>query len=127
MGRHFYSVRVPDPDARKVDKATIRRVVGTFRPYRGKVTIVGLAIITTATLGVINPLLIKVIFDQSLFGSPPGNCAGNPCPHLPTLYVYVGLMILIPVVSGIIGIGQTYLANVVGLRVMQDLRNALYR
>ena len=28
--------------------------------------------------------------------------------------------------SGLIGIGQTYLANVVGQRVMQDFRNALY-
>jgi len=36
-------------------------------------------------------------------------------------------MIAIPLVTSIIGIGQTYLANHVGLRVMQDLRNALYR
>src|SRR6266545_2763370 len=36
-------------------------------------------------------------------------------------------MVIIPVVSGIIGVGQTYLANVVGLRMMQDLRNSLYR
>ncbi len=35
-------------------------------------------------------------------------------------------MIAIPIVTGVIGIGQTYLANWVGLRVMQDLRNALY-
>jgi ATP-binding cassette subfamily B protein len=35
-------------------------------------------------------------------------------------------MIAIPVVTSIIGIGQTYLANVVGLRVMQDMRNTLY-
>ena len=35
-------------------------------------------------------------------------------------------MIAIPIVTGVIGIGQTYLANLVGLRVMQDLRNALY-
>ncbi len=35
-------------------------------------------------------------------------------------------MIAIPIVTGVIGVGQTYLANWVGLRVMQDLRNALY-
>jgi ATP-binding cassette subfamily B protein len=35
-------------------------------------------------------------------------------------------MIAIPIVTGIIGIGQTYLANLVGLRVMQDLRSRLY-
>jgi ATP-binding cassette subfamily B protein len=42
------------------------------------------------------------------------------------LWIFVGLMVAIPVVSGAIGIGQTYLANVVGQRVMQDLRNGLY-
>ena len=35
-------------------------------------------------------------------------------------------MVAVPVVTSVIGIGQTYLANLVGLKVMQDLRNALY-
>ena len=43
-----------------------------------------------------------------------------------TVYVGVALMIAIPIVTGVIGVGQTYLANWVGLRVMQDLRNSLY-
>jgi ATP-binding cassette subfamily B protein len=38
----------------------------------------------------------------------------------------VGLMIAIPIVTGILGIAQTYYANLVGLRVMQDFRNSLY-
>ena len=38
----------------------------------------------------------------------------------------VGLMIVVPIVSGLIGVGQSYLNNVIGQRVMQDLRNALY-
>jgi ATP-binding cassette subfamily B protein len=39
----------------------------------------------------------------------------------------VALMIAIPIITGAIGVGQTYLSNLVGLRVMQDLRDALYR
>ena len=35
-------------------------------------------------------------------------------------------MIVIPIVTGLIGVGQAYLNNVVGQNVMQDLRNALY-
>ena len=35
-------------------------------------------------------------------------------------------MVVIPIITGVIGVGQTYLANLVGLRVMQDLRNSLY-
>ncbi len=36
-------------------------------------------------------------------------------------------MIAIPIITGAIGVGQTYLSNLVGLQVMQDLRNSLYR
>src|SRR4029077_10079609 len=42
------------------------------------------------------------------------------------LNLYVGLMIVIPIITGLIGVGQAYLTNVVGQNVMQDLRNALY-
>ena len=125
-GGHFRVV-VPDPDAGPIKKQTVRRVARTFRPYRGKVSVVGLAIFVTSVLGIVNPLLIKIIFDQDLFGNPPNDCLGGPCPNLHRLYFHVGLMIAVPVVSGIIGVGQTYLANLVGLRVMQDIRNALYR
>jgi ATP-binding cassette subfamily B protein len=119
--------RVPhEEDDRPIGKHTVRRVIATFRPYRGKVALVGLAIVVTSGLGVVNPLLIKAVFDNALFGNPPGTCGGVPCPDLDLLYRYVGLMIAIPIVTGIIGIGQTYLANLVGLRVMQDLRSRLY-
>jgi ATP-binding cassette subfamily B protein len=122
----MFRVTVPDPDARPVNRRTARRVAGAFRPYRGKVAVVGLAIAVTSALGVVNPLLIKQIFDKALFGNPPGDCAGSSCPQMGLLYVYVGLMIAIPIITGAIGIGQTYLANIVGQRVMQDFRNALY-
>src|SRR5204863_7845900 len=99
---------------------TVRRVVDTFRPYKRKVSVVAGLIVVTATLGVANPLLIKLIFQDALF-------CQNGCVKLGLLGFFVGLMVLIPIVSGLIGIGQTYLANVVGLNVMKDLRNALYR
>ena len=37
-----------------------------------------------------------------------------------------GLMIILPIVSGLIGVGQSYLNNVIGQSVMHDLRTALY-
>ena len=118
-------MRPVDDDQRPVDRATIRRVVDTFRPYKRTVGLVALAIVLTSGLGVINPLLIKAVFDNALFGSG-SSCDGVPCPNLPLLYQYVGLMIAVPVVTSVIGIGQTYWANQVGLHVMQDLRNSLY-
>ena len=119
--------RVPtEDDARPIARSTVRRVVATFRPYRGRVTVVGALILVTSGLGIVNPLLIKWIFDNALFGNPPGSCGGGVCPQLDALYVGVAWMVAIPVVTGAIGIVQTYLANFVGLRVMHDLRNALY-
>ena len=130
MGRHggFFAVR-PEVD-RPIQQKTVRRVVATFRPYRTQVMLVGLLIVVTSALGVVNPLLIKAVFDNALFGSakasPPGSCSGLTCPNMHLLFVYSGFMILVPIVTGILGVGQTYLSNLVGLRVMKDLRNALY-
>ena len=118
--------RPADAEDRPIDRRTVRRVLGTFDPYRRKVWIVALLIVVTSGLGVANPLLIKWVFDRALFGDPAGVCGRAACPDLDALGIGVGLMIAIPIVSGIIGIGQTYLANLIGLRVMEDLRNALY-
>src|SRR4029450_6223542 len=108
MRRHgMFPAPVPDQDRRPIRRQTVRRVIATFRPYRGKVALVGLAIVVTSGLGVVNPLLIKRIFDKALFGNPPGQCDGGSCPNLHTLYWSVALMVTIPIVTGIIGIGQT--------------------
>src|ERR687888_587052 len=39
----------------------------------------------------------------------------------------VGGMIAIAVLTGVLGVGQTWLSNVVGQQVMHDLRSAVYR
>jgi len=124
---HGRFLRTPTGDEeRPIQRATVRRVISTFRPYRRKVGLVALAIVITSGLGVVNPLLIKWIFDNGLFGNPPGSCGLQACPQMDVVYTGVALMVAIPIVTGVIGIGQTYLANWVGLRVMQDVRNSLY-
>jgi len=90
-------------------------MAGFFRPYRGRVAVVLATIVITSVLGLVNPLLLKLLLDVAI-----------PQQDLALLNLYVGLMIVVPVISGLIGVGQTYLNNVVGQRVMQDLRNALY-
>jgi ATP-binding cassette subfamily B protein len=120
MGRRHYhwQMQFPDAEARPVKRKTVRRVMASFRPYRNKVTAVAILIVVTSALGVVNPLLIKVIFDTALFAKGGVN--------LHRLFWLVGFMVAIPVMSGSIGVGQTYLANLIGQRVMQDFRNALY-
>ena len=113
-------VRVPEENLKRVERHTVRRVVATFRPYKRKVAIVAGLIVITASLGIVNPLLIRQVFGNALF-CPDG------CPRMGLLGFFVALMVLIPIITGLIGIGQTYLANVVGLSVMKDLRASLYR
>ena len=94
---------------------TARRIVAFFAPYRAQVVIVLVAILATSFLGLINPILLKLLIDEVITGR-----------KFDRLNLYVGLMIVIPIVSGLIGVGQSYLNNVIGQNVMQDLRNALY-
>src|SRR5262249_11659705 len=130
MGRHGrmfgIGARPLDDEPRAIKGSTVRRVVATFKPYKGQVMIVGVLIVITSALGVVNPLLIRWIFNEGLFGSPPRVCQGGPCPQMNVVFLGVTLMIVIPIVTSAIGIGQTYYANLVGLRVMQDFRNSLY-
>ena len=44
-----------------------RRIAASFRPYLPQVIFVRLLILISASLGVVNPLLIRVIFDSGLF------------------------------------------------------------
>ena len=119
-------VTVPDENLKPVERHTVRRVVAAFKPYKRKVSFVAGIIVITGTLGIVNPLLQKAVFDNALFGSPQNPQCGTGCPNMHLLIFYVILMVLIPMVSGSLGILQTYQANVVGLRVMRDLRARLY-
>jgi len=94
---------------------TVRRIVAFFGPYRLQVAVVLVAILITSFLGIINPYLLKVLIDDVIVGG-----------QYDKLNLYVGLMIIVPIVSGLIGVGQSYLNNLIGQSVMQDLRNALY-
>ena len=98
----------------------VPRIVATFRPYSGRVIVVGLLILVTAGFGVVNPLLIQVVFDNALFPEGRGS-------DMRLLWILAGVMGGITVITGGLGIVQTYLTNVVGQRVMRDLRDTLYR
>ena len=77
--------------------------------------IVLVAILATSLIGLVNPLLLGLLLDQVIIGK-----------NYDQLNLYVGLMIVLPIATGLIGVGQSYLNNVIGQNVMQDLRGALY-
>jgi ATP-binding cassette subfamily B protein len=114
-GRHLGG---PEPDLTRragTGAATMRRIGSFFRPYTGRLAVIAFAILVTAGIGVVNPILLKLVID---------NLTGPR--DLGLLYLQTGLMIVLPVISSLIGVGQSYLSNVVGQRVMNDLRVALY-
>ncbi len=100
---------------RKTDARTVRRVVEAFKPYKAQVVLVLIAILLTTLLGLVNPLLIQRIFDDAI---------GKH--NINLLIIYVIIMFVTPIVSGIIGVGQSYLNNKIGQNVMRDFRNRLY-
>ncbi len=100
---------------RKTDSRTLRRVAQSFSPYKFQVVLVLIAILLTTVLGLVNPLLIQRIFDDAI---------GKR--NLNLLIIYVLIMFTTPIVTGIIGVGQTYLNNIIGQQVMRDFRNKLY-
>jgi ATP-binding cassette subfamily B protein len=98
---------------RSSDTARIARL---FRPYRVRLfSVLGL-IAVSAGVGMISPFLLRAVLDQAI-----------PERDMSLLTVLVAGMIAISIATGVLGVAQTWLSNVVGQRVMHDLRAAVYR
>jgi ATP-binding cassette subfamily B protein len=80
-------------------------------------------------LGVVNPLMQVRIFDDFFAPAAAGKTVTGVFGFsgLKLLVLYVGVMIVTPVISSLVGILQTYITTVIGQGVIQDLRNRLYR
>ena len=100
------------------DRVLLRRVVGLFTQYRRAVTGVGVLILVTSGLGIVSPLLVKVVFDRALF------VKGGP--DIGLLTILCAVMIAVPVIANRLGVQQTYLTNDIGQNVMRDLRARLF-
>ncbi|HEX3327729.1 MAG TPA: ABC transporter ATP-binding protein [Actinomycetota bacterium] len=120
MARRAHGLIGPDVPERPARPGTFRRIAGTFRPYRKQVIFVAILILVTSGIGLINPLLLKVVTTNVILGS------GTTSARLHLLILIVLAMVLSPIVNGALGLWQTYTNNVVGQNVMRDLRNALY-
>ncbi len=105
----------PSEDRHPVRRSTVLRVGRLFRPYRRQVLVVLLILVVVALLGVVNPYMLKLIIDDAFLHR-----------SIRLLLIFVGIMVITPVISTALGVWQTYLNAVVGQRVMQDLRIALY-
>ncbi len=99
--------------------ALLRRIGALLTPYRGELILVVLSILVGAVLGIVTPFLTQRVFDDALFPE-----SGEV--DLRLLLWLVGAMILVPLLSSAIGVGQTYLTTKVGNLAMADLRGRLF-
>ena len=93
----------------------LRRATRFFGPYRGRLAVIGVAILGSSILGLANPYLLKLLIDEAI-----------PKKDIGLLAIYAGLMVIVPIINGGIGLAQAWLTASVGQFVMRDLRNALF-
>ncbi|HET6166061.1 MAG TPA: ABC transporter ATP-binding protein [Marmoricola sp.] len=106
----------PLPDVRPDDPyVDPHRILRLFRPYTGRLVLVGLLIAVSSLVGLGSPFLLRGIIDNAL-------------PHKDTgLLALLALgMIGVAVVSTVVGVYQTLLSTTIGQRIMRDLRVAVY-
>src|SRR6187431_1159824 len=113
--------RPSDPAVRK---ANFRRIIRLFGPYRARLGLVGTLIVFSAGLGVVSPFLLRAVLDTAIQVDPS---SGEATVRLGLLTALVAGMVAIPIVTGILGVWQTLLSNLVGQAVMHDLRTSVYR
>ncbi|MFI8259764.1 ABC transporter ATP-binding protein [Streptomyces sp. NPDC085665] len=105
----------PDRPAPAEQPRELRRIVGLFRPYRGRLAVVGLLVCASSLVAVASPFLLKEILDVAI---PQGRTG--------LLSLLALGMILTAVVTSVFGVLQTLISTTVGQRVMHDLRTAVY-
>ena len=91
------------------------RILALFKPYRTRLTAVLVLIVVSAGIAILQPFLLRRALDVGILE------------HNETvLTVTVLAMIGIAIFTNATSVWQTYMSNVVGQRVMHDLRAAVY-
>ena len=106
-----------DPrDLPEVQRATLRRILLYLRPYKTQTILVVIAIVLGALLGLLPPMCIKAIVDDAI-------------PHHDRLELIELCLAMVagPLVVGLLGVAQRYLAAYIAEHVMFDLRNQVFR
>ncbi|MED7922682.1 ABC transporter ATP-binding protein [Nonomuraea sp. LP-02] len=96
-------------------RAPLRRIITLFRPYRGRLALVGSLILLSSLVSLASPFLLREVLDVAI----PARDAG--------LLALLSLgMIAVAVTTSVFDVVQTLISTTVGQRVMHDLRIAVY-
>ena len=107
-------------DDEVVADGVLRRIARQLAPYKRQMILVGLVVLLAAALTSVAPFLTRAIFDDALFPVD-----GGPV-DLTLLWWLVAGLIVIPIVTALLGIGQNYLTSRIGNSAMADLRSDLF-
>jgi ATP-binding cassette subfamily B protein len=106
----------PSPaEDHELPPVSLRRVGALFVPYRVRLTWLLTLIFISGGLGVVSPFLLRAVVDRAY-----------PRRDTTLLTLLVLGMIAISVLGGVIAVAQTWASNVVGQKVMHDLRSRVY-
>ncbi|WP_443071929.1 ABC transporter ATP-binding protein [Streptomyces sp. NBC_01477] len=103
------------PEKKPATPTDVRRIVRLFRPYRGRLAVVGVLVGLSSLVSVASPFLLRAILDTAI---PQGRTG--------LLSLLALGMIATAVATGVFGVLQTLISTTVGQRVMHDLRTAVY-
>ncbi|MFF4339153.1 ABC transporter ATP-binding protein [Kitasatospora sp. NPDC001540] len=104
------------PEGEGKQPAQVRRILRLFRPYAGRLGVVGLLVGASAVVSVVTPFLLRAVLDTAI---PQGRTG--------LLSLLALGMIAAAVVTSVLNVLQTLISTTVGQRVMHDLRTSVYR
>jgi ATP-binding cassette subfamily B protein len=108
--------RKPPPLMDPTRQRDTGRILALFKPYRLRLAAVLVLIVVSAGIAILQPFLLRRALDVGILQ------------HDETvLTVTVLAMIAISIFTNATSVWQTYMSNVVGQRVMHDLRAAVYQ
>lgn len=95
---------------------SLRRVARLFGPHRPHLLLVTLIIVASSIIGLAQPFLVKAVIDTAL-----------PESDTRLLVLLTAGMVGVAALTGLLGVAQTWLATLVGQRVMHKLRTDVFR
>lgn len=102
-------------DALATAHVSVARILGLFRPYRGRIALVLFLIALASAAGLASPFLLRAIIDEAF-----------PKSDLPLLAALSGSLVALAAVGAGIGVLQVLVTAKVGQAIMHDLRMAVY-
>lgn len=105
----------PRTTAKKLNRATLKRVLGLFAPYRGKVILTLATVMVGVLMGLLPPWFLKVIIDEGLQKN-----------DLQTVMTFSLWTAFVTIVAAGVTVLYGYWSVVIGQNIMCDLRNNLF-